>query len=118
MKEVFEGQTAWEGTVEVFDLVAHPQAKRAYAWSYRDGDQNRTSAVLEIPPVDSPQNAVKVAIAATIQTKSKKRLTVTEFAQMGGFARARKLSKERQTEIARKAGLASAEARRRAGREV
>src|SRR5437870_6301402 len=64
VKEVFEGQTAWEGTVEVFDLVGHLKAKRAYAWTYRDGDQNKTVAVLEIPPVDSPQSAVKVAIAA------------------------------------------------------
>jgi hypothetical protein len=64
VKEVFEGQTAWEGTVEVFDLVGHPEAKRAYAWSYRDGDQNKTIAVLRVPPVDSSQSAVKVAIAA------------------------------------------------------
>ena len=64
VKEVFEGETAREGTVEVFDLVGHEKAKRAYAWSYRDGDQDKTIAVLEIPPVDSPQSAVKVAIAA------------------------------------------------------
>jgi hypothetical protein len=63
-KEVFEGQTAWDGTVEVFDLVGHPKAKRAYAWSYRDGDETKSVAVLEIPPVDSPQSAVKVAIAS------------------------------------------------------
>jgi hypothetical protein len=63
VKEVFEDQTAWEGTVEVFDLVGHLKAKRAYAWSYRDGDQNKTVTVLEIPPVNSPQSAVKVAIA-------------------------------------------------------
>jgi hypothetical protein len=64
VKEVFEKQIAWEGTVEVFDLIGHPKAKRAYAWSYRDGDKNKTIAVLEIPPVDSAQSAVKVAIAA------------------------------------------------------
>ena len=62
--EQFEGKIAWKGRVEVFDLVGHPQAKRAYAWTYRDGDQNKTVAVLELPPVDSPQIAVKVAIAA------------------------------------------------------
>ena len=32
VKEVFEGQTAWETKVEVFDLIGHRQAKRAYAW--------------------------------------------------------------------------------------
>ncbi len=64
VKEVFEGQTAWQGTVEVFDLIGHPKAKRAYAWTHRVGDQNKTVAVLEIPPVDSPESAVKVAIAS------------------------------------------------------
>jgi hypothetical protein len=59
VKEVFEDQTRWEGTVEVFDLIGHLQAKRAYAWSYRDGNQNKTMAVLEIPPVDSPESASK-----------------------------------------------------------
>lgn len=64
VKEVFENQIAWEGMVEVFDLVGHPEAKRAYAWTYGDGDQNKTVAVLELPPVDSAQSAVKVAIAS------------------------------------------------------
>jgi hypothetical protein len=62
-KEVFESQIAWDGSVEVFDLIGHPKAKRAYAWTYRDGNQNKTIAVLGIPPVDSPQSAVKVAVA-------------------------------------------------------
>lgn len=62
--EQFGNKIAWQGTVEVFDLVGHPKAKRAYAWTYRDGDQNKTIAVLEIPPVDSAQSAVKVAIAS------------------------------------------------------
>ena len=62
--ESFEGRIAWQGTVEIFDLIGHPKAKRAYAWTYEDHDQNKTVAVLELPPVDSPQSAVKVAIAA------------------------------------------------------
>lgn len=62
--EVFRGETAWRGTVEVFDLIGHAKAKRAYAWSYQDGDEIKSTAVLEIPPVDSPQTAVMVAIAA------------------------------------------------------
>ena len=64
VKEVFEGKTARQGTVEVSDLIGHPKAKRTYGWNYRDGDQNKTLAVLGIPPVDSPQSAVKVAIAS------------------------------------------------------
>jgi hypothetical protein len=69
VKEVFKGETAWKGTVEVFDLVGHPKAKRAYAWTYRDGDQNKTITVLGVPPVDSPESAVKVAIASKAQRK-------------------------------------------------
>ena len=33
VKEVFNGQTVWEGAVHVFDLEGHPKATRAYAWS-------------------------------------------------------------------------------------
>src|SRR5216683_6370956 len=64
VKVVFEGDTAWEGTVEVFDLVGHPKANRAYAWSYRDGDETKSIVVLQITPVDSPEAAVRMAIAA------------------------------------------------------
>ena len=67
VKEVFEGENAWEGTVEVFDLVGHPEANCAYAWSYRDGEQNKIVAVLKVAPVDSPQSAVKVAIASKVR---------------------------------------------------
>src|ERR1700693_2403483 len=64
VKEVFEGGTSWEGMVEFFDLVGHPTANRAYAWSYRDGDQTKSITVLQLAPVDSPQSVVKVAIAS------------------------------------------------------
>jgi hypothetical protein len=64
VKEVFDGETGWEGTVEVFELVGHPEAQRCYAWSDQDGDQNKIIAVLGISPVDSPESAVRAAIAA------------------------------------------------------
>jgi hypothetical protein len=57
----------WDGVVEVFDLVGHPKAKRAYAWSHLDGDKDektRYVAVLEIPPVVSPETAVKASIVS------------------------------------------------------
>lgn len=70
--EVFQGQTAWQGTVEVFDLIGLAKAKRAYAWQYQDGpNEIKTVAALEIPPVDSPLTAVKVAIAAKAKSRSK-----------------------------------------------
>lgn len=64
VREVFQGELAWQGIVEEFDLIGHPKAKTCYAWSYRDGDLMRSVVVLALPPVDSPENAVKVAIAA------------------------------------------------------
>jgi len=63
VREVFNKIPIWEGTVEVFDLKGHPKATRCYAWSYKDGSKTRTVTVLNIPPVDSPQTAVKVASA-------------------------------------------------------
>jgi len=50
--EVFHGQTVWQGEVEVLTCKITPKAKRAYAWSHRDGkndDGERFVAVLEIP---------------------------------------------------------------------
>jgi hypothetical protein len=70
--EVFNGQTIWKGHVEVFDLNGHSKAKRAYAWSHRDGKDDldeRFVGGLEIPPVESPESAVKVAIAAEVKGK-------------------------------------------------
>lgn len=70
--EVFRGKTVWRGVVEVFDLTAHPKAKRCYAWSHREGpyDQGeRFVAVLGVPPVDSAQNAVKAAIVQQTRTE-------------------------------------------------
>ena len=43
--EVFQGKTAWQGTVEVFDLIGHSKAKRAYAWQYQDKKEIKTVAV-------------------------------------------------------------------------
>jgi len=62
----------WQGEVEVFDLTGHPKAKRAYAWSHRagkDDSDERFVAVLEIPPITSPETAVKVVIAAEVKRK-------------------------------------------------
>ena len=66
--EQFQGQTVWEGDVEVFQLVNHPKAKRCYGWSYGDPEQFIT--ILELPPVDSPQSAVKVGVAYQVKKGS------------------------------------------------
>lgn len=70
VREVFQGETLWHGEVEVFDLTGHPKAKRAYGWSHPDGANNATErfvAVLEIPPVISPETAVKISIYSDIK---------------------------------------------------
>jgi hypothetical protein len=62
--EGFREQTIWEGVVEIFTLEGHAKAKRAYGWQTGDGKAAQFTAVLEIPPVDSPNTAVRAAIAA------------------------------------------------------
>jgi hypothetical protein len=62
--EPFRDEVAWDGVVETFDLQGHAKAKRCYAWSYLENGEPQYTTVLEIPPVDSPETAVKVAIAA------------------------------------------------------
>jgi hypothetical protein len=56
----------WEGLVHVFDLTGHPKATRAYAWSspIEGSDKRRFFAVLHLPPVTSPVEAVRAAIVA------------------------------------------------------
>jgi hypothetical protein len=66
IKETFEGKTVWDGVVHVFDLTGHPKATRAYAWSspIEGSDKRRFFAVLHLPPVTSPVEAVRAAIVA------------------------------------------------------
>jgi hypothetical protein len=75
--EEFQGETVWQGEVEVFDIRGHPKATRCYGWGYStDEDQRRYVAVLGLPPVTSPQAAVKAAVMAEIKNaKSKGRQT-------------------------------------------
>lgn len=65
--EMFGKETVWEGVVEAFALTGHPKAKRCYGWRYQDGPETRYIGVLELPPVDSPQTAVRAAIVSRTQ---------------------------------------------------
>jgi hypothetical protein len=54
--ETFQGQTAWQGDVEVFKIRGHPIATRCYTWAHSAGADDRGKkylAVLGLPPVDS-----------------------------------------------------------------
>jgi len=71
--EVFQGQTVWDGVVEVFDLKGHPKTHRAYAWTHATDDPKqprRSVTVLHIPPAISPQTAVQAAILQEIRNAS------------------------------------------------
>ena len=65
VKETFQGKTVWEGIVEVSDLRGHPAASRVYAWAHATDDKmhpKRHVTVLHIPPVISPETAVRAVI--------------------------------------------------------
>lgn len=72
--ESFQGQTVWDGVVEVFDLRGHPKANRIYAWSHDTDDPKhprRHVTVLHIPPVISPQTAVQAVIVQEYKDRAK-----------------------------------------------
>lgn len=71
VKETFDGKTVWEGVVHVFKLDGHPKAQQAYAWSspIEGSDKRRFFAVLHVPPIQSPIDAVKAAIVAEHKAK-------------------------------------------------
>jgi hypothetical protein len=62
--ERYLGQIIWEDIVETFELHAHPKAQRAYGWQFWEGKNAQCTVVLGIPPVDSPNAAVRASIAA------------------------------------------------------
>jgi hypothetical protein len=64
VKEMFGQQTVWEGIVESFTLTGHPKAERCYAWSYIEEGKPIYVTVIELPPVNSAQTAVRLAIAS------------------------------------------------------
>ena len=74
VEEVFRGKIIWKGNVEVFALTNHPKAKRCFGWSYPDGagdTDERFVTVLEIPPVVSPETAVRASIVAGANKRKK-----------------------------------------------
>ena len=71
VEEVFKGSTLWKGEVEVFVLCGHDKAKVCYGWSHPEGPDDkgeRFITVLEIPPVNSPETAVKMSVYSDIKT--------------------------------------------------
>jgi hypothetical protein len=70
VKEMFKGDTVWEGVVEVFDLIGHPTAVRVYAWSHDTDDPSnprRHVTVLHLPPAITPLRAVQASIVSDVR---------------------------------------------------
>jgi hypothetical protein len=57
VKETHDGQTVWDGVVHVYDLLWHPRATRAYAWSspIEGSDKRRFFAVLHNGEINRPR---------------------------------------------------------------
>lgn len=63
VKETFQGETVWEGTVEVFD-IDHDEASQAYAWQFPEDGDTRYVAILGKSSVDTPSKAVQAYIVS------------------------------------------------------
>ncbi len=65
----------WEGEVEVFDLPDLPDVSRVYAWAHDTDlvdEPKRTVTVLHIPPVTSPEAAVRASIVKDYREQQEK----------------------------------------------
>lgn len=74
--ELHQGQVVWDGIVEVFNLRGHPKTDRVYAWLHDTGDPKHPKhyvTVLHIPPVVSPQTAVRAAIVQEFRSLEPKK---------------------------------------------
>jgi hypothetical protein len=72
VREEFERATVWEGVVQVFDLTGNEKASCAFAWSSpTEGLSRRIYAVLAIPPITSPIEAVRASIVAESRSDRK-----------------------------------------------
>jgi len=72
VKEVFQGQTVWEGIVEVFKLHGHPKAPKIYAWTHHTNGPDSPKkhvTVLHIGPVTSAVAAVRAAIVQEFRSR-------------------------------------------------
>lgn len=72
--ERHQGQVVWDGIVEVFRLRGHPQTNKIYAWAHDTDDPanpKRYVTVLHIPPVVSPETAVRAAIVQEFKERDR-----------------------------------------------
>ncbi len=72
--EKFGLQTVWNGIVHIFKIEGNPKADKCYAWSspIEGSTKRRYYAVLKIPPIDSPERAVRASVVADKKNKEHK----------------------------------------------
>ena len=61
----------WDGDVEIYEITGHPNATRCYAWTIKEMGGRKTTTVLGISPVDSPQAAVRFVIVGWFKDAKK-----------------------------------------------
>ncbi len=68
--EKFGSQTVWKGFVSVFRIEGHPKTDTCYAWAspVEGSKKKRFYAVLKVPPIDSPEKAVRAAILKDVSS--------------------------------------------------
>ena len=65
IEERHDGETVWQGKVEIFQLEGHPEANVAYGWGWTDDKEEiQYIGILNVPPIESAADAVKAAIAS------------------------------------------------------
>ena len=62
--EKFGLETVWQGPVHSFQIEGHPRARLCFAWAspIKDSTKIRQYTVLCVPPIDSPEKAVRASI--------------------------------------------------------
>ena len=70
VKETFNGQTVWDGIVEVFDLKGHHKTNTVYAWWHDNGKEVQPVTVLHVHPALTPIDAVRAFIVQEYRNAS------------------------------------------------
>jgi hypothetical protein len=68
--EKYGDKTVWSGVVHVFNIVGHPKTDTCYGWSFhiKGSKKRRYYTVLKIPPIDSPEKAVRASVVHNHKT--------------------------------------------------
>ena len=69
--EKYGPETVWKGVVYIFRIEENPKTDICYAWSslIKGSKKRRYYTVLKIPPIDSPEKAVRASIVRDYKKK-------------------------------------------------